>query len=163
MAQKKDIPIFQIIIVLAVIVAGIYLVKTYILKPKEEEEKNDSSTTSKGGSSSSNSGSSSTAPAPKPPVSSSGLPILGNDKVLKRGDKAAEVKYIQYEYNRQHAAPLFKVKLAEDGIFGANTEKAVMEIMKKKETSFKEFMTKLKTLYPVPTWQDYVPTFSWLD
>lgn len=169
MAQKKDIPILQIIIVLAVIVAGVYLVKTYVLKPatdtkKDEEEKapvvvqNNSNNDS---SSSSNSSNIDTTPN----LSSSGLPIKGNNTVLKRGDKAAEVKYIQYEYNKRHAKPLFKIELDEDGVFGANTEKAVLEIMGQTQTTYAKFLTKIKSLYPEDNrnWYDDIQLFSFTD
>jgi hypothetical protein len=164
MAAKKEIPVLQIIIFLAVIVGLVYVVKTYVLKPKEEEKKDDSnkdSNASNNSSSSNNNSNSSTQEPPK--TSSSGLPIKGNNTVLKKGDKAAEVKYIQYEYNRQHATPLFKTKLVEDGVFGQNTENAVFEIMNKKTTSYKEFMQKLKSLYPDDrNWDDDVVTsLSW--
>lgn len=153
MAQKKDIPILQIIILLAVIVAAVYLVKTYVLKPKTETS-NDTPPTS-----STSTGSSAVNTPPPPAVSTSGLPIKGNDTVLKRGDKAVEVKYIQYEYNKNFAEPLNKEELEEDGIFGAKTEQAVLSIVNKKSTSYKEFKEKLDEANNPIGFEDFLP--SW--
>lgn len=140
MAAKKEIPVLQIIIFLAVIIGLVYAMKTYVLKPKTEDKEKEQSPAA------SNSSNSSNTSTPKPPqVSSSGLPILGSDTVLKRGDKAAEVKYIQHEYNTVFLKNIEEkigekmTKLAEDGIFGQLTENAVFELTGKKSISWKAF------------------------
>jgi hypothetical protein len=157
MAAKKEIPVLQIIIFLAVIVGLVYVVKTYVLTPKEEEKKDDSNKDSNASNSSNNNSNSNTPEPPK--VSSSGLPIKGNNTVLKRGDKAVEVKYIQYEYNKNFAEPLGKEELEEDGIFGEKTEQAVLSIVNKKTTSYKEFKEKLDEANNPIGFENFLP--SW--
>lgn len=141
MAAKKEIPVLQIIIFLAVIIGLVYALKTYVLNPKTEDKEKEQTPPA---SNFSNNSSKPSTPEP-PKVSSSGLPILGSDTVLKRGDKAAEVKYIQHEYNTVFLKNIEEktgekmTKLAEDGIFGQLTENAVFELTGKKSISWKEF------------------------
>lgn len=140
----KKIPYLQIVIVLAVIVAVIYVIKTYVLTGTSNDN-NSGSSSSSGTKNQSSPGTSSSASASSstPPVSASGLPIKGNTTVLKRGDKAAEVKYIQFYYNQNfvnafgnedHLTPL-----VEDGVFGEKTEAAVKLFTNKTSASWKEF------------------------
>jgi hypothetical protein len=124
----------------------VYVVKTYVLTPKEEDKSNDSSKGSNASNNSSSSSNNSNSSTPAPPkVSSSDLPILGSDTILKRGDKAAEVKYIQHEYNTVFLKNIEEktgekmTKLSEDGIFGEKTENAVFELTGKKSISWNAF------------------------
>lgn len=83
----------------------------------------------------------------KPKVSSSGLPILGNTALLKKGTKSAEVRWVQWDFNQRIAKPNGYTLLSEDGIFGSKTEAAVNSVLKKKTTSWaewKNFVDKLK-------------------
>lgn len=84
----------------------------------------------------------------QPKVSSSGLPILGNTALLKRGTKSAEVRWVQWDFNQRIAKPNNYTLLSEDGIFGPKTETAVYSVLKKKTTSWaewKNFVDKLKS------------------
>lgn len=158
MATKKEIPALQIVIFLVLVVAAVYVVKTYILKPKDDKPKDDTPPVSGGGSSSSKE-------TPKtPPVSSSGLPVKGNDTVLKRGDKAVEVKYIQHEYNTKFVKNQDLEKLVVDGIFGEKTEKAVKLFTGKTSASYSEFMKALNEHLDksfTATWNNSLP--SWMQ
>ena len=89
----------------------------------------------------------STAPAPsKPQVSSSGLPILGNTALLKKGTKSAEVRWVQWDFNQRIAKPNGYTLLSEDGIFGSKTEYAINSVLKKKTTSWAEWKTKVDAI-----------------
>lgn len=85
-----------------------------------------------------------TAEAPK--YSSSGLRILGNTATLKKGTKSAEVRWVQNDFNQRIAKPNKYTLLSEDGIFGAKTEYAVNSVIKKKQTSWAEWKTKVDAI-----------------
>ena len=82
-------------------------------------------------------------------VNSKPKPIT-NTTVLKRGDKADRVQWIQYYFNL-YVVPKKQglAKLTEDGIFGEKTEKAVKEVMGKNQTSWADFKNKVDSKYKI--------------
>lgn len=137
--QKKQQRIFFIVLAVIVLIA---LIMHFKKKKADDQEIESEIKASSSGSSSSTSSSSST----KPKVSSSGLPILGNTALLKKGTKSAEVRWVQWDFNQRIAKPNGYTLLSEDGIFGSKTEYAVNSVMKKKTTSWAEWKTKVDAI-----------------
>lgn len=137
--MKKHAPLIAIFICAAIALV-IYLLKDKIIawfKPKTDDEPQKeiikeyhTETIIKN-----NNGNNNNNVTDVPPITD-----LDKDKILMRGSKGAEVKFLQSSMNNVLKAKK-KVQLVVDGAFGQKTETALYFITKKKKITLSEFAT----------------------